>query len=99
MDQFIEQLLREQGAPDDLEPAVRQDLVEDLAARATEFLNRRLIDAMDDTSVEEFSKLLDVEPADPQAIQEFIATHVPDKERVVTEALLEFRSIYLGSKA
>lgn len=99
MEQFIQQLLKDQGVPDSLDGEVRKQLVEELTGRATDFVNRRLLEAMSEEAVEQFNSLLDEEPVDPNKIQQFIATHVPDKERVAAAALYEFRTLYLGDKA
>lgn len=99
MDQFIQQLLRDQDVPEDLDPEVRTQLVSELTSRASDFLNARLIDAMSDETVEHFSAMLDDESTTPEQVQNFIATNVPDKDRVIASALAEFRVLYLGDRA
>lgn len=99
MDQFINQLLQDQGVPADLDPEVRTQLVAELTNRAADFVNKRLIEAMSDEAVAHFETLIDEDPVDPLKIQDFIATNVPDKETIASKALLEFRALYLGDKA
>jgi hypothetical protein len=99
MDQFIDKLLQEQGVPDDLDPQVRQELAAELTSRAVDFMNRRLVDAMDENALNDFQALLDTDPTDPAVVQDFITAHVADRDKVIAKALIEFRSIYLGDKA
>lgn len=99
MDQFIQQLLHDQGVSDSLDPAVREQLVHELTGRATDFVNRRLIDAMSDETVEQFNALLDDDSLDPAKAQQFVEANVPNKDQVVAAALVEFRALYLGDKA
>jgi hypothetical protein len=99
MEEYIEQLLQEVGVPEGTDPEVRAQLASDLAARANDMVNKRLIEAMSDEDVAAFDKLLDEQPENLQAMQQFIDEHVPDKNRVVGAALLEFRTLYLGEAA
>lgn len=99
MEEYIQQLLQDQGVPHDLDPEVRGQLVSDLMSRALDFLNRRLIDSMSDEAVEHFTSLLDNPATDASQVQDFIATNVMDKEKVTADALAEFRVLYLGDKA
>jgi len=97
MDQFIQQLLQDKGLPADLDEAVRKQLVDDLTDRATDLVNRRLVEAMSEEDVKAFGELLDQQPEDGAAVQAFIEAHVPEKQDIAARALLEFRSLYLGS--
>lgn len=98
VNQFIEQLLKDKGLPE-LDESVHQQLVSDLSTRLVDFINRRLINAMDDESVKQFNELLEREPVDPAAVQEFISTHVPNKVQVTADAMAEFRALYIGETA
>jgi hypothetical protein len=99
MEEFIRQLLKDAGVPESTDPEVRQQLEKDLADRASDLINKRLIDAMSEKDAKAFSKLLDDKPDDLGAMQQFIDQHVPDKEKVAGAALLEFRALYLGAAA
>jgi TIR domain len=96
--EFIQQIMTDQGIPADLDPEVRAQYEADLAEFATDLINRRLIEAMPDQTVEHFNALLDTDPTS-QAIQEFVQYNVPNLEYVTAEALLELRRHYLGDKA
>ena len=97
MEDFINQLLQAKGLPADLEEDVRKQLVEDMMGRAADLINRRLLEAMSDDSVDAFNELLERDDTTQEMVQAFIAEHVPDKEAVTRHALEEFRDLYLGS--
>ncbi len=99
MEEFIQQLLKEAGVPDSTDPEVRKQLATDLASKANDLVNKRLIDAMSEKDAVAFGKLIDKQPDDLQAMQQFIDDHVPNKEQVAGAALLEFRALYLGAAA
>jgi hypothetical protein len=99
MDEYIQQLLQDAGLPESTDPEVREQLTMDLTARANDLMNRRLIDAMSDEDAEAFDKLLDEQPENIEAMQQFITDHVSNREQVVGAALLEFRALYLGASA
>lgn len=99
MDEYIEQLLKDAGVPEATDPAVKKQLTADLTARANDLVNRRLIDAMSDEDAAAFDKLLDEQSDNVNAMQQFITDHIPNREKVVGAALLEFRALYLGKAA
>jgi TIR domain len=96
--EFIQQIMAEQDIPADLHHEVREQYEADLTERAMNLINRRLIEAMPDQTVEHFNALLDSDPTS-QAIQEFVQYNVPNREYVTAQALLELRRLYLGDKA
>ena len=99
MEEYINQLLLDNGVPASLDAEVRQQLVSDLSTRVGDMINRRLIDALTDEDAALFEKMIDSNPDDPNALQQFIDSHVPDKNQIVGSTLLEFRALYLGDKA
>lgn len=98
LEQFIAQLLQDKGLPPGLDPEVRSQLVSDLSTRVTDLINRRLIESMSEEQARNFNRILDQEPADPTAIQQFITENIKNKEEITSGALLEFRELYLGLK-
>jgi hypothetical protein len=96
MDEFIVELLRESGLSEKTDPGVRARLVQDLGSRASDFINRGIIDAMSMPDALAFERLLDEQPDNLVAMQQFVDQHVPNMQAVVGAALLEFRSLYLG---
>ena len=99
MEEYINQLLLDNGVPASLDAEVRQQLVSDLSTRAGNMINRRLIDALTDEDAALFEKMIDSNPDDSATLQQFIDSHVPDKNQIVGATLLEFRALYLGDKA
>jgi hypothetical protein len=98
MTPFIQQLLAEQGIPANLDPAVRSEFEAELASRLNEFINARILDAMPAVVVQRFEALLESDP-DEAVVQRFVERNVPNQQEVVTNAMVEFRRLYLGSKA
>lgn len=99
MEEYAKQLLRDAGVPQSSDDETMQGLVAQIVDRATDMINRRLIDAMSDEDAAEFDKLLQDRPDDVEAVQQFIDQHVPDKQKIAGAALLEFRALYLGKDA
>lgn len=98
VNQFIEQLIKDQGLPQ-LDEAVHKQMVSDLSVRLTQFLNKRLIEAVPPEAMPELEQLLDQQPPDMSKIQEFIASKLPNMVEITANAMVEFRSLYLGDKA
>jgi hypothetical protein len=99
MDEYIKQLLTDAGVPESTDPEVRQQLESDLLARAHDLINRRLIDAMSDQDAEAFGNLVDESQGNMEVLQQFVDDHVPNRDKVIGAALLEFRALYLGADA
>jgi hypothetical protein len=93
MDDFASRLLIERGVT--TTGPVRDEMHAELVERASDFLNRRLVDAMSEPVLARFTELVEGEPS-AEAVQTFIARNVPNPERVAASALVEFRNIYLG---
>jgi hypothetical protein len=97
LEQFVKQILQEKGLPENLDPEVYNKLVSDLIDRVGNLINRRLIESLDDEQLNQFNHLLDNEPENSEAMQKFIEENVKNKEQITTEALMEFRDLYLGN--
>lgn len=97
IEQFVKELLKEKGLPGDLEPAVYNRMVADLTQRATNLVNKRLVEALSAQQIQEFESLMDKHPDDMKVLQDFINENVKTKEELTSAALLEFRSLYLGT--
>ncbi|HUD07057.1 MAG TPA: DUF5663 domain-containing protein [Candidatus Saccharimonadales bacterium] len=98
VNQFIEQLLKDKGLPK-LDEEVHKQLVSDLSARLIDFINRKLIEVMPEQDINSFIELLDEDPISAEKIERFIDEKVPNKQRVTTDAMVEFRSLYLGNNS
>ncbi|MEI8338867.1 hypothetical protein EBZ57_02485 [bacterium] len=99
MDDFVNQLLKDINVPDSMDPEVKKEMTEELRDRADRFVISRMLDAMSDEDLDAFDKLSAEKPDDADALREFLDGHVPEKDRVMAAALLEFRATFLGAKA
>ncbi len=99
MDEFIKQLLKDSGVSDDMDAAVREQLQKDLTDRLTDFLNKRIVESMDEKTLAEFEQVIDQNGDDAAKIQTFIEQNVANREQIAASAILEFRALYLGDKA
>ena len=99
MDKFIEDLLAQTGAQARADPEVEAELRAELAERCANLINKRLIEALSDTQTEQLNTMLDNNPNDPEAFQQFITDSLPNQDEIVAATLYEFRALYLGSEA
>lgn len=99
MDDFINQLLKDINVPDSMDPEIKREMTEDLRDRADRFVINRMLDAMSDEDLDQFDKLSAEKPNDADTLRKFLDEHVPEKDRVMAAALLEFRAAFLGAKA
>lgn len=76
---------------------VQQEMQGQLKERINAFINRRLIDQLTEDQAYELEVLLDAQNLQPDDVQQFIESRVPDQVQVVTASLLEFAELYLGS--
>ncbi|OGM21000.1 hypothetical protein A2714_03030 [Candidatus Woesebacteria bacterium RIFCSPHIGHO2_01_FULL_38_9] len=91
---FIERLILEKGFPA-MSDEVRAQVKKDLLERLNDTVNAKIIAALDNKSIEEFSSLLDKNPSNEE-IQNFIHENVPNAANFMANVLLEFRKTYLG---
>jgi hypothetical protein len=99
MEAYILQLLHDAGTPDNLDPQTHDRLVQDLTSRAAQLINRRLLESLSEDDARELDRLTDEQPDNAQLVQTFIEAHVPNSQQVITQALVEFRELYLGNHA
>lgn len=93
-DAYVDQLIEERKFPD-LAPEVKQELRKDLLNRLDSFIAAKVIAALSDEDVLTFEQMLkDNKPM--EELQKFTVEHVSDFVTFLTNALLEFRGVYLG---
>jgi hypothetical protein len=92
--EFIDSLIAEKGFPD-LTAEVREVLKKDLLKRLNDFIAARVIAILSDDDVITFDQMLK-EKKSEEEMQKFVAIHIPNFVNFLTDALLEFRGIYLG---
>jgi hypothetical protein len=97
IEQFVKDILKQKGLPPNLDQAVYDKLVSDLTERATDLVNKRLIEAMSEEQAKKLEDIMNSEPDNAQAVQDFITQNVPNHEAVASAALIEFRQLYLGT--
>lgn len=94
---FIEQLLQANSLPD-VDVEVKTDLVNELRKRLVQFINIQLISALPSKSVPKFEALLKSNPTN-QSLSHFIKENVQDREKIISDAMINFRTIYLNAYA
>lgn len=94
LDQFLSEVLEAKklsGLNDD----VRAQLLSDLKQQLLDQINRALINALPEDSLDSFNELLDNPNTADEEIQQFIMNSGVDIRRVTTETMLLFRGLYL----
>jgi hypothetical protein len=99
MDEYLTDLLSQTGAVQTGDQDVLRQLKSDLSERVTALINRRLIDALSEDKVAELERLLDEQPDNVEAYQQFMVDNLPNRQEIVNTSLLEFRALYLGVDA
>jgi hypothetical protein len=99
MDEYLTDLLSQTGAVQTADQDVLRQLKSDLSERVTALINRRLIDALSEDKVAELERLLDEQPDNVEAYQQFMVDNLPNRQEIVNTSLLEFRALYLGVDA
>jgi hypothetical protein len=95
IEDFVDQLIAKKDFPD-LTPDVKKELKRDLLQRIDSFINARLVAALSDQDVLAFEQLLKDGKSDSE-IQQFMQEKIPDLTSLLTQILLEFKGIYLGT--
>ncbi|MCR4312041.1 MAG: DUF5663 domain-containing protein [Candidatus Uhrbacteria bacterium] len=91
---FVERLLEEKGLAN-VEPNVLAEMRQDLLERVGERINAEMLAALAPDKVEQLNEMLDGDQSDEQ-IREFFFANVPNFQEVLTTAIMNFRSAYLG---
>lgn len=94
LEEFIESVIDEKGFPN-LTEEIKDVLKKDLLKRLDTFIAAKVIATLSDIDVLTFDEMIQTKKPEKE-IQEFVATHVPNFVSFLTDALLEFRGVYLG---
>jgi hypothetical protein len=97
LDAYIEDLINQKNYPD-LTPEVRDELKRDIALRLNDFIMARVIAAFTDEDVAAFEELLKQNKSQAE-LHQFAVEHIPNFTNFLTNVLIEFQSVYLGSTA
>jgi hypothetical protein len=95
LNQYIDQLIQEKQFPD-LTDEIREEIKKDLLNRLNDFINARLIAALSDEDVLIFENMLK-EGSPEEEVQQFFQEKIPDLTGLLTQTLLEFKGVYLGT--
>ena len=88
---FLVALLHDAGQTD-LGSELEEVMVQDLAARLEDRLVLVCVQYLSDAQQEEVKKI-----ADTEAVMAYLKQEVPDFERVVAQALVDFREVYIAA--
>lgn len=94
---FAQNLLIDKGFMD-LSPELIADMKADLLQRLELLSTQVMLEALNETDIAEFERLVD-SGATPDQLQQYSESKVPDYAQRLTEALLRFRITYLGTAA
>lgn len=93
---FAEGLLIEKGLGE-MEPEVKEEMVEDLLERINAFVDRAALESLPQEKLEELDQMIDNNTATAENVAELIKTSGQNTDEMVAKALEKFRDIYLGN--
>ena len=94
LDKFVDELLAAQGI-NQLEPEVRDQLVQDLTARLNDRLEAAMVAELPEEKLPELEIILD-KPAAAEELQKFFAENITDLPADLARELAAFRQSYLN---
>lgn len=95
---FAEGLLIEKGLGE-MEPEVKEEMVEDLLERINAFVDRAALESLPPEKLEELNRMIDNDTATPDNVAELIKNSGQNTDEMVAKALEKFRDVYLGQEA
>lgn len=93
--QYVDKLIEEKGFPD-ITPEIREEIKKDVLRRLDDFIAARIIAGLSDEDVNTFEQMLKDAKPEPE-IQKFVTEHITDFVEFLTNVLVEFRGVYLGT--
>ncbi|HNW20032.1 MAG TPA: DUF5663 domain-containing protein [bacterium] len=94
LDKFVDELLVAQGI-DQLEPEIRDQLVQDLTDRLNDRLEAAIVAELPEEKLPELEVIID-KKAGNEELQKFFAQNIPDLPAILARELAAFRQSYLG---
>lgn len=91
---FINHILDQKGLVN-IQPAVRNQLVNDLEVRLMDQINRALVDAIPSSKLTDFEKIAS-SGADDSKVQSFFVENNIDTQSITTDTMVQFKNKYLG---
>ena len=92
---YVDKLIEDKGFPD-ITTEVREEIKKDVLRRLNDFIAARIIAGLSDADVNTFEQMLKDGKPDTE-IQNFVTTHIANFVDFLTNVLLEFRGVYLGT--
>ncbi len=92
---FLESCLVEKGF-DTLPEETKQQMIDDLAGRLNKWLLTATFSKLSEVDQVAFGELMDKGSADQNTVEQFFRSRLPDIDRIYTEAMLEFKRVYVG---
>jgi len=95
LDKFVEEILEAKKLPGVIDDEVRQQLHADLKNNLLDQINKALINALPEEKIDELNALLDDDLVTEEKVQKLIAQSGIDVQRITTQTMILFRSLYL----
>lgn len=94
---FLEKML-EEGGMADVEPGVKQQMLDDLGLRLQNAIFVALLERLPEQDLPTFNTLVE-EKASQEQIQQFLTARIPNLEEVTAQAMMDFRKMYVTETA
>lgn len=91
---FLDRLITEAGVDPKTEKAKRDEVIHDLFVQLDDHLTDVMIDNMTDEQLEVFTQM-NQEKKPQEEIQAYVRKSIPDYEKIFSNAVIEFRDMYL----
>lgn len=91
---FFDRLFEEAGF-ENLSPALRETMYQDLKSRLDEWLFRDMTKHLTRKEAEKFEEMAG-ERVSQEELQQFLLGHIPDCQNIAAKSLLDFKDTYLG---
>ena len=92
---FLEACLWEKGIKS-VDDKVREDMVQDLAPRLQDWLWQAVFSRLKQEDLPDWKLLMEAGP-EPTDIWDFFREKIPNVDKVMEEAMAEFKKIYVGA--
>lgn len=98
IDGFIDQLITQKFAGQELDEAAKNDIKRELTDRLNQYLTLRTIEMISDTNPDAVTKLSDLIKTNPspEDVQKFISQYVTEPDVLVAQIFADFQNLYLG---
>ncbi len=94
---FLEGLLDDTNMST-LDSQVREEMIKELFARLDNYMTSSIVENLKEEDMEEFIKM-GSEGKGKEEIEKFITDKIPNAQEVFSQAMIDFRDMYLGNVA